>query len=110
MAAVTRELARYAVESRFEDLPEAVRHEGERAFVNTLGCMLGGGKLPGIDRLRAALREFSGPPEAILIGRLQRARKTGTALSLPPSAGSGTGEGCCETALTASTCPLRVSR
>jgi hypothetical protein len=42
MAAVTRELARYAVESRFEDLPEAVRHEGERAFVNILGCMLGG--------------------------------------------------------------------
>ena len=27
MVAVTRELARYAVASRFEDLPEAVRHE-----------------------------------------------------------------------------------
>ena len=38
MAAVTRELARYAVDSRFEDLPEGVRHEGERAFVNILGC------------------------------------------------------------------------
>ena len=37
MAAVTRILARYAVESRFEDLPEAVRHEGERAFVDSLG-------------------------------------------------------------------------
>jgi hypothetical protein len=34
MAAVTRELARYAIEARFEDLPEAVRHEGERAFAN----------------------------------------------------------------------------
>jgi hypothetical protein len=34
MAAATRELARYAVESRFEYLPEVVRHEGERAFVN----------------------------------------------------------------------------
>ena len=73
MAAVTRELARYAVESRFEDLPEAVRHEGERAFVNILGCMLGGAKAPGIDRLLAALQEFSGRREATLIGRGQRA-------------------------------------
>jgi 2-methylcitrate dehydratase PrpD len=73
MVAVTRELARYAVDSRFEDLPEAVRHEGERAFVNILGCMLGGAKATGIDRLLAALQEFSGPPEATLIGRGQRA-------------------------------------
>jgi 2-methylcitrate dehydratase PrpD len=73
MAAVTRELARYAVASRFEDLPEAVRHEGERAFVNILGCMLGGAKAPGIDRLLAALQEFSGRPEATLIGRGRRA-------------------------------------
>ena len=63
MVPVTRELARYAVESRFEDLPEEVRHEGERAFVNILGCMLGGAKADGIDRLLAALREFSGHPE-----------------------------------------------
>src|SRR2546429_1621639 len=73
MVAVTRELARYAVASRFEDLPEAVRHEGERALVNILGCMLGGAKADGIDRLLAALQEFSGPPEATLIGRGQRA-------------------------------------
>ena len=73
MVGVTRELARYAVGSRFEDLPEAVRHEGERAFVNILGCMLGGAKADGIDRLLAALQEFSGPPEATLIGRGQRA-------------------------------------
>ncbi len=73
MVAVTRELARYAVASRFEDLPEAVRHEGERAFVNILGCMLGGAKADGIDRLLAALQEFSGRPEATLIGRGQRA-------------------------------------
>ena len=38
MAAVTCELARYAVESRFEDLPEAVRHEGEHAVVNILAA------------------------------------------------------------------------
>ena len=73
MASVTRELARYAVESRFEDLLEAARHEGERAFVNILGCIFGGVKAPGIDRVLAALGEFSGHPEATLIGRGQRA-------------------------------------
>jgi 2-methylcitrate dehydratase PrpD len=61
MIAVTRELARYAVETRFEDLPEAVRHEAERAFVNILGCMLGGAKAASIDCLLAALQQFSGP-------------------------------------------------
>src|SRR5713226_8255973 len=86
MVAVTRELARYAVESRFEDLPEAVRHEGERAFVNILGCMLGGAKADGIDRLLAALQEFSGSPEATLIGRGQHADiLLGNILVTPPA-------------------------
>jgi ATP-binding cassette subfamily B protein RaxB len=34
--------------------------------------MLGGAKADGIDRLLAALKEFSGRPEATLIGRGQR--------------------------------------
>jgi 2-methylcitrate dehydratase PrpD len=59
--------------TRFEDPPEAARHEGERAFANILGCMLGGSKAPGIDRPLAASQEFSGRPEATLIGRGQRA-------------------------------------
>ena len=42
MVAVTRELARWAVGSRFETLPDAVRHEGRRAFVNFVGCVLFG--------------------------------------------------------------------
>jgi 2-methylcitrate dehydratase PrpD len=35
--------------------------------------MLGGAKADGIDRLLAALQEFSGRPEATLIGRRRRA-------------------------------------
>ena len=35
--------------------------------------MLGGANASGIDRLLAALQEFSGRPEATLIGRGQRA-------------------------------------
>ena len=72
MVAVTRELAQYAVESRFTGLPEAVRHEGERAFVNIIGCILGGAHGASTERLVSAMREFSGPKEATLIGRGER--------------------------------------
>ncbi len=73
MVAATRELARWIVASRWDDLPETVCHEGRRAFVNFIGCVLGGARSPGIERLLAALREFSGPPEATLLGRGERA-------------------------------------
>jgi len=73
MVAVTRELARWAVGSRFETLPDAVRHEGRRAFVNFVGCVLGGARNEGIERLLTALRPFGGPPQATLIGRGERA-------------------------------------
>jgi len=39
---LTRQLARYAVESRFEALPQAVQHEAARAFLNWVGVTLGG--------------------------------------------------------------------
>lgn len=73
MAAVTRELARWVVGTRFDALPEAVRHEGRRAFVNFIGCVLGGARSLSVAPLLTALREFSGPPQATLIGRGERA-------------------------------------
>ena len=37
MPAITRELARYAVQTHYDDLPAKVSHEGVRAFTNFLG-------------------------------------------------------------------------
>lgn len=68
MLEVTRPLVRYLVQSRYEDLPERVRHEGVRAFHNSLGCMLGGCQETLIERALATLEEFSGPPQATVIG------------------------------------------
>lgn len=65
---VTRSLAKFVVESRFDALPEAVRHEGERAFVNWLGCVLGACRETVVERALATLIEFSGPPQATVIG------------------------------------------
>ncbi len=68
MIEVTRPLARYIVESRFDAMPEYIRHEGVRAFVNWLGCVLGGCRETVVARALATFEEFSGPPQATVIG------------------------------------------
>lgn len=72
MTAITRELAQYAVSSRYETFPDAVRHEGVRAFVNFVGCAAGGAREPVVERMLAVVGEFDGGPRATLIGRRQR--------------------------------------
>ncbi len=68
MAGVTSELARFAVETQFRDLPAAVQHEARRALLNWVGCTFGG--LPeGTARCAAdALGRFSGPAQATAVG------------------------------------------
>lgn len=69
---VTRDLAQFVVDSKWNDVPNAVRHEGSRAILNWLGCALGGCRDELVERLLAALREFSGKPQATLLGRGER--------------------------------------
>ncbi len=42
VAGLTRALARYAAQARFEALPDAVRHEAARAFLNWIAVVIGG--------------------------------------------------------------------
>ncbi len=72
MTAVTRTLARYLVDSRYADIPAAVRHEGARALLNWAGCAIGGSRHETAARALAALGEFSGPPQAGIFGRSER--------------------------------------
>lgn len=69
---ITRRLARYIVASRAQDLPDAVRNEAPRAFVNWLGCALGGSPDVSVSTALAALAPLSGPPQATVIGRARR--------------------------------------
>ncbi|MBI3937429.1 MAG: MmgE/PrpD family protein [Betaproteobacteria bacterium] len=69
---VTRILARYLVNSRHEDLPPPVIHEASRAILNWLGCAIGSSRHETVERALAALREFSGPPQAAVLGRTER--------------------------------------
>ena len=70
---ITTRIADYIVAARPDDLPEAVRREALRSFVNIVGCMLGGAKHEVIGLADDALTEFSGPPQATLLGRSRRA-------------------------------------
>jgi len=71
-AGATRELAGFVADSRWRDVPDAVRHEGGRAFLNWLGCAIAGCRDDSVERLLLALREFAGAPQATLIGRGER--------------------------------------
>jgi 2-methylcitrate dehydratase PrpD len=69
---VTRTLARWLVSARPEDLPEAVRKEARRTFVNYVGCALGGSPHPTLDIAIGALAPFWGPEQASVLGRAER--------------------------------------
>jgi 2-methylcitrate dehydratase PrpD len=70
---VTRNLARFILSSRFEDLPEPVRHEGARTLLNWVGCAVGGSRHETVSNAMAALSPFFGPGQATLLGRSERA-------------------------------------
>jgi 2-methylcitrate dehydratase PrpD len=69
---VTRTLARYVVESRFESIPPATRHHATRTFVNWLGCAIGGSHHEGMDIALAALSPMAGPAQATVLGRSEK--------------------------------------
>ena len=69
---VTRLLAAYVVHARPEDLPAPVRAEACRTLVNWTGCAVGGAQQATVDIAVRALRPFSGPPQASLLGRRER--------------------------------------
>ncbi|WP_443098509.1 MmgE/PrpD family protein [Undibacterium terreum] len=69
---VTRTLARYIVNSRYEDLPENVRKEGTRTLLNWVGVAIGGSHHETVERAVSALAPFSGPKQASLLGRNDR--------------------------------------
>jgi 2-methylcitrate dehydratase PrpD len=69
---VTQALARYIVSARYDDLPANVRKEGVRTLLNYIGVAVGGSHHETIDRAIAAVKPFSGPRQASLLGRSER--------------------------------------
>jgi 2-methylcitrate dehydratase PrpD len=69
---VTQTLARYLVAARFEDLPEATRHEAARSLLNWMGVAVGGSHHEAVEIALAAVAPFAGPPQAGVFGRKDR--------------------------------------
>lgn len=73
-AGATARLADYVFATGSADLPEAVRREALRSFVNVMGCMFGGARHEVVDLADRALEEFAGAANTTLVGR---GRKSG---------------------------------
>src|SRR6188472_1062034 len=69
---VTRTLAQFLVNHKPADVPEKVRHEAARSFLNWVGCAVGGSRHDTVERALAALGPFSGPRQATVLGRQDR--------------------------------------
>lgn len=68
MQNITQKLADFAVQFRFDDLPQSVVHEAKRVILDSLGCALAGMSVDkGSLSVRLAQR-LGGPPDASIIG------------------------------------------
>jgi 2-methylcitrate dehydratase PrpD len=65
---ITRDLARYAVQARYADLPAQVQTEAVRAFLNWFGCVLGGCHELPVEIAVAAALDAGGAPQSSIIG------------------------------------------
>jgi len=79
MPPITLELARYAL-SDAAALPDAVMAQAHRAFLNYIGCALGGSNEAATLTAMALADEFSGPRRASVIGHATRLDAQGAAL------------------------------
>jgi len=68
----TRELARFVVAARAEDLPDIVRHEAKRSLLNFFATALSGCGDPAIVQALRVLDPLSGPRQATVIGHRER--------------------------------------
>jgi len=69
---VTKILTHHVIQSRYQDIPEDVRHEAARALLNFCGCAIGGASHPTVDNALAAVLPFSGQAQAGILGRRER--------------------------------------
>jgi 2-methylcitrate dehydratase PrpD len=71
-SSATQILGRFVTESRFEALPEALRHEGRRSILNHVGCALGVAQDPAVITALEIMREASGKQGATVLGQRDR--------------------------------------
>lgn len=66
---VTHEMARFALAAHWADLPDAVRREAPRAFLNWVACAVGAARTPAMEAAVRGVVAMEGAGEAGLLGR-----------------------------------------
>ena len=61
-------LAKFAVDTKWEDLPASVVHETKRLLLDTIGCAFTGISVDPGKMIITLARRFGGPPESSVIG------------------------------------------
>ncbi len=76
---VTQNLARFLVETQWDDIPEPVRHQGRRSLLNFFAVALAGCRTEPVEIALRSLGEFSASCQATIIGRGERLDALGAA-------------------------------
>jgi 2-methylcitrate dehydratase PrpD len=69
---VTETLAKFVVDTRYDDLPREAVHQAKRSLMNYFAAALTGCRHPTVETALATLAMFSGGKQATLIGRRER--------------------------------------
>lgn len=69
---VTKNLARFVVAARWDDIPDTVRHAAKRALLNVFAVALAGCRAGPVEIALQSLAEFSERRQATIIGRSER--------------------------------------
>ena len=69
---VTPTLARCVATTKWEDIPESVRHEAKRALLNFFAVAIAGCRTRPVELALKQLAEFSGGKQATIVGRSER--------------------------------------
>src|SRR5258708_22193675 len=65
-------LPRHVVETGWEDIPAAVRHQAKRSLMNFFAVALAGCRTGPVEIALRSVAEFSGGKQATLVGRTER--------------------------------------
>ncbi len=71
----------FTLDTRWEDLPEAVRHQAKRCLLDTLGALIAGVQTPVAEIIRKTARDQFGGDQATILVSGERVSAAGAALA-----------------------------
>ena len=75
----TEALGQFVAGSRWDDIPESLRHEGRRSLLNSIGCALGVARSQPVEMAVRTLLPLSGADRVTVLGRSERLDVLGAA-------------------------------